>query len=226
MATLALVLGRILLAIIFIISGVNKLQAPEQTGAMLQGAGLPAALALPTGMFELVAGACLAVGVLSRIVPLLLAGFTVLATLYFHSNISDPMQASQAMKNLAIIGGLLAVFAASHARRTVRVVETTPAVDDRYDRIDERGRAEDRALAAERRARRAEAVDEPLDHRAEDRAYDREARARRADAIDDPGDPGADDRAYERDLRADRIDAMDHAADRYPVRRPWFRRWF
>lgn len=174
MAMLALVLGRILLAIMFIISGVNKLQAPEQTGAMLQGAGLPASLAMPTGAFELIAGACLAVGVLSRIVPLLLAGFTVLATLYFHSNISDPMQAIQAMKNLAIIGGLLAVIAASHARQSVRVVETPRRRDD------ELGRAEERAHAAELRAARMEGQSEVLHRepvrrpRFEDEPFDRD----------------------------------------------------
>ena len=152
MASFALVIGRILMAIIFIVSGVNKLRDAEQAGAMISAAGLPAQLALPTGIFELVAGACLAVGILSRIAPLLLAGFTLLTILYFHGEVSDPMQAIQAMKNLAIIGGLLAVFAASHQRSSYRVAETSRVRDE------ERDRAEDRAHAAELRAIRADSV--------------------------------------------------------------------
>lgn len=156
MASFALVIGRILLAIIFIVSGVNKLRDVEQTGAMIAAAGLPAQLAMPTGIFELVAGACLAVGILSRIAPLLLAGFTLLTILYFHGEVNDQMQAIQAMKNLAIIGGLLAVFAASQQRRSYRVVETSRLRDEELDR------AEDRAHAAELRATRADGVSDRL----------------------------------------------------------------
>ena len=156
MASFALVIGRILMAIIFIVSGVNKLRDVEQTGAMISAAGLPAQLAMPTGIFELVAGAALAVGILSRIVPLLLAGFTLLTILYFHGEVSDPMQAGQAMKNLAIIGGLLAIFASGQQRRGYRVVETSRVRDEELDR------AEDRAQAAELRAIRADGVNDQL----------------------------------------------------------------
>ena len=156
MATFALVISRILMAILFIVSGVSKLRDAEQTGAMISAAGLPAQLAMPTGIFELVAGACLAIGILPRIMPLLLAGFVLLTILYFHGEVSDPMQAIQAMNNVAIIGGLLAIFASSHQRRSYRVIETSRVRDEELER------AEDRAHAAELRAARAEGVGDRL----------------------------------------------------------------
>lgn len=203
MALLALGIGRILLAIVFIASGVSKLQQLEQTGSMMTGVGLPAYLAMPTGVFELVAGAALAVGVLPRLVPLLLAGFTLLTILYFHANVDDPMQAVQAMKNVAIIGGLFAVLAASHERRTSPALHT-PVQGNRLVA------AEERAHAAELRAARAEGAADAgaASHpRAEDRTL-------------------VEDRAHADTVRAGRGDRIADPAAYAPLRRPWFRRWF
>lgn len=113
MASIAATIGRILLAIIFIASGVTKLMTVAQTETMIQGAGLPSGLAIPTGVFELIAGLLLAIGLMTRLASILLAGFTLLATVFFHTNFADPMQQAMALKNLAIVGGLLLVFAHS-----------------------------------------------------------------------------------------------------------------
>lgn len=202
MALIALIIGRILLAILFIASGVNKLQQLESTGAMIASAGLPAQLAMPVGAFELVAGAALAVGVLPRLTPLLLAAFTLLTILYFHANIADPMQAVQAMKNVAIIGGLLAVLAAVQERRSIRVVHSAPVRDTRLEA------AEERAHAAELRAARAEGTADPVVARSayvEDRDYAGEPRR---EPLDRPAGTFAD------------------PAGHIPLRQPWYRRWF
>jgi putative oxidoreductase len=113
MASIAAIIGRILLAILFIVSGATKLMTVAATEAMITGAGLPAGLAIPTGLFELIAGVLIAVGLMTRFASILLAGFTLLATLLFHSNLTDPIQQAMALKNLAITGGLLLVFAHS-----------------------------------------------------------------------------------------------------------------
>ena len=47
MNVIAAVVGRILLSIIFIVSGASKLFDPEGTGAMLSSVGLSPSLALP-----------------------------------------------------------------------------------------------------------------------------------------------------------------------------------
>jgi putative oxidoreductase len=115
---------------------------PTGTAAMLEGTGLPASLALPTGIFELVAGLLLAIGLMSRLVAALLFLFVALTTVLFHNQITDPMQATQALKNLAIMGGLLMVIAYGQMRWS-------------YDHWRERDRvrkAELRAAHAEGRA--------------------------------------------------------------------------
>src|SRR3546814_18554276 len=83
---------------------------------MIAAAGLPAGLAIPTGLFELLAGACLALGVATRLWSILLAVFVLLTILFFHREFVDPMQATMAMKNLAIAGGLLCLFGYGNTR--------------------------------------------------------------------------------------------------------------
>jgi putative oxidoreductase len=113
MSTIAAVIGRVLLAVIFIVSGTGKLMHIPATEATIVAAGLPSGLAIPTGVFELVAGLCLALGVMTRLASVLLAGFIVLTVLFFHSNFADPMQVNIALMHLAMIGGMMLVFAHS-----------------------------------------------------------------------------------------------------------------
>ena len=68
------------------------------------------------GIFEIVAGLALVFGVMTRLFALLLAGYCLLTALLFHNQISDPLQLVMAEKNIAIAGGLLALFAVSQMR--------------------------------------------------------------------------------------------------------------
>jgi putative oxidoreductase len=155
MASIAAIIGRILLAVLFVVSGATKLMTVPATEAMITGAGLPSGLAVAVGVFEVVAGLCLAIGLMTRLASILLVGFTVLATLFFHlGNLADPMQQAMVLKNVAICGGLLMVFAHSQLWYG-------------WDRItrDRRGEiaareAEERAREAELRAARAEGAAE------------------------------------------------------------------
>ena len=150
---IAAVIGRILLSLIFIVSGASKLFDPAGTEAMITGAGLPAGLAIPVGAFELVAGLAVALGFMTRLFAILLAGFSLLTILFFHREFTDPMQAAMAMKNLAIAGGLLCLFAHAQMRwsydsmRLHRKAEI--AERDSVTKVHD---AEMRAAAAEARA--------------------------------------------------------------------------
>ena len=151
MSSIAAAIGRILLAIIFIVSGATKLMTVAATEAMIAGVGLPGGLAIPTGLFELIAGICLALGLMTRIASILLAGFTLLAAILFHNRLADPIQAAMFMKNLAIAGGLLLVFAHSQ-------------IWYGWDRIRRRSLDERAAHDAEIRAARAEGRNEGAAH--------------------------------------------------------------
>ncbi|MGX7951016.1 DoxX family protein [Tsuneonella sp. HG249] len=150
MSAIAAFFGRLMLAALFVLAGIPKIIDPSGAAAMLQSANLPGSLAQPAGIFEVVAGLLLALGFMTRLVSILLAGFTLLATFFFHNQFGDPLQAAMALKNVAITGGLLVVFAYGHMRwsydhmRASRKGEVAAA------------KAEARAHDAELRAARAE----------------------------------------------------------------------
>ena len=122
MSTIAAVIGRLFLALIFILSGFQKLLDPGPTAQMLASTNLPANLALPTGAFEAIFGVLLALGLMTRLVAVLLAGFCLVTIFFFHNQFTDPIQATMALKNLAMAGGLLTVFAYGQVRGTLDAV--------------------------------------------------------------------------------------------------------
>jgi putative oxidoreductase len=162
---IAAIIGRILIALIFIFSGAGKLADLSATETMMVAAGLPSGLAIPTGLFELIGGLCLAGGFMVRLVAALLAAFTALTILFFHGQIGDPMQRVEALKNLAIIGGLALAFAHSQMWSHYYAIAR-----ERRGELAARN-ADERVRDAELRAARAEARAEALAH--ERTAHDR-----------------------------------------------------
>jgi putative oxidoreductase len=106
-------IGRVLLATIFIFSGIGKLMAPAATIGYITSAGLPfASLALAIAIaVELGGGLLLALGIRTRLVAAALAAFSIVTGLAFHSAIGDQNQLIHLLKNFAMAGGLLQVVA-------------------------------------------------------------------------------------------------------------------
>ena len=111
------VIGRVLLALIFIVSGFGKLAGLEGTASYIASKGLPlpTLLALGAGVLEVVGGIALAVGFQARWAALALGLFTLAASLLFHkfwAVAPDQAYVQQLMfmKNLSIVGGMLVVF--------------------------------------------------------------------------------------------------------------------
>ena len=110
--------ARILLAQLFIVSGIGKIGGFAGTAAFMAGAGLPMAyvLLILTIVLELGGGVLLVLGWQARWVAAALFGFTFLAAVIFHpfwnSDAASVFgQMNNFMKNLAIMGGLLYVVA-------------------------------------------------------------------------------------------------------------------
>ena len=101
--------ARILLAVIFVVAGFGKLADPSGTAGYMSSVGVPGFLVWPTILVELGGGLLIAVGYQTRIVALILAGFTLLTGLIFHHNFVDQNQMIHFMKNLAIAGGFLSL---------------------------------------------------------------------------------------------------------------------
>lgn len=103
--------GRVLLAWLFLSSGVGKVADYAGTVGYMNMFGLPGFLLPPTIVVEVLAGLALAIGWQTRWAAFLLAGFTVVSAWFFHNNFADQNQMIHFWKNIAIAGGLLTVFA-------------------------------------------------------------------------------------------------------------------
>jgi putative oxidoreductase len=99
--------GRILIALIFIIAGAGKLMDPAGTAGYMQSAGVPTLFLWPTIALELLCGIAIVLGFQTRIVSYLLAFFCIAAAVLFHMDFSNQMQQILFLKNLAIAGGFL-----------------------------------------------------------------------------------------------------------------------
>jgi putative oxidoreductase len=110
--------GRILLGLLFVLSGFGKIDGFAGTAGYIASKGLPLPelLAALTIVVELGGGLALVVGAFTRQAALALAGFTLLAAFVFHAFWAVPeakamMEQIGFMKNLAIAGGLLVLAA-------------------------------------------------------------------------------------------------------------------
>ena len=111
--------GRILLAHIFILSGLTKLTGYAAMQGYMESKGLPSLLLPLVIALELGGGLSLVVGWFTRWAALALAAFCVAAALLFHFDFADQMQAINFMKNLAITGGLLLLYVHGAGRLSV-----------------------------------------------------------------------------------------------------------
>jgi putative oxidoreductase len=118
--------GRILIATIFLISGVAKLTDPGGTTSYMEAAGIPYAgtLAIVAGIAEIAGGLSILFGFLTRIGALGLFIFMILVNVMMHPFWSfegqeRQMQMVQFVKNLAVMGGLLVLVAFGPGRHSI-----------------------------------------------------------------------------------------------------------
>ena len=111
-------IGRILLALIFITSGAAKIGGFDGTVGYIASKGLPmgAVVAVIAIVVELGGGLAVAFGFMTRWAALALAVFSVLAGLIFHNFWGVPadqvmMQQINFWKNISIAGGFLVLAA-------------------------------------------------------------------------------------------------------------------
>ncbi|HEX8012335.1 MAG TPA: DoxX family protein [Casimicrobiaceae bacterium] len=110
--------GRILIAFMFMQSGYEKLTDLTGTAGYIASGGLPNSTALAglTGVFELVGGLAILIGFKARWAALVLAAFTLVASFLYHRYWTVPADQQLVvqllfMKNMAIVGGLLVIAA-------------------------------------------------------------------------------------------------------------------
>jgi putative oxidoreductase len=118
----AALVGRIMLALMFVISGFGKIGGFADTTVYMASAGLPAVdvllevLLIVTILIELGGGTAIVLGWRTRSIALLIFLFTALVTVVFHRFWAAPpdeamVQQLMFMKNVSVMGGLLVLVA-------------------------------------------------------------------------------------------------------------------
>jgi putative oxidoreductase len=104
-------IGRVLIGVPFILSGVSKLAAHDATVGYISSAGLPLPQLgwLIAVIVELGGGVLLLTGFRVRLVALVVAVFTLATAIFFHRNFADQNQMIHFLKNIMLVGGLLQI---------------------------------------------------------------------------------------------------------------------
>jgi putative oxidoreductase len=107
MEKVSVLIARVLLAHMFLLSGISKIGNYSGTQQYMESMGVAGELIIPVIILEIGAGLLLIAGWLTRWASLGLAAFAVLTAVIFHTNFADQTQMIMFMKNLTITGGLI-----------------------------------------------------------------------------------------------------------------------
>ena len=107
---LSVLVGRLLIALLFVAGTVQKALDPAAAQTLLGNLGLPAVLVWPALVFNAIAAASLITGLWLRPMAYALAAYCAVTSI-FHLIPSDPWQMSIFVKNWAIAGGCLVLAA-------------------------------------------------------------------------------------------------------------------
>lgn len=99
--------GRVFLAALFLLSGLGKIGAYTATAGYMASQGVPGGLLPLVIATEIGGGLAIALGWKTRIAAFLLAGFTLISALIFHTNFADQTQMIMFWKNVSITGAFL-----------------------------------------------------------------------------------------------------------------------
>ena len=103
-------IGRIFLSALFLIEGIGKLFTQEQVITYMEDYGVPGILFIPAIVVEILFPLLLVVGYKTKLSAIVLAAFTILLAVIFHTDFSSQIQLTQFLKNFAIAGGFIIIF--------------------------------------------------------------------------------------------------------------------
>jgi putative oxidoreductase len=99
--------ARVFLGLLFLVAGLGKLGNVDGFAGYMASGGIPAFLAWPAVLFEILAGAAIIAGFQTRLAALALAAFCVVTAVLYHFVPADQMQMTQFFKNIGLAGGYL-----------------------------------------------------------------------------------------------------------------------
>ncbi len=113
-----MLIGRILLVLIFLLSGIEKIENFGGIAQFMASHGMPYTNFFLVGaiFFELVGSITVILGYFARFGALLLLIFLIPTTLIFHNNFADQTQWIMFVKNVSMFGGCLILLASGAGR--------------------------------------------------------------------------------------------------------------
>ncbi|MDQ6958386.1 MAG: DoxX family protein [Mariprofundaceae bacterium] len=99
-------IGRILLAQLFLMAGIHKITAYAGTQGYMEAMGVPGMLLPLVILLEVGGGLMLVLGWKARWAAAAMGVFSLTSAAIFHHNLADQMQMIMFMKNLSIAGGM------------------------------------------------------------------------------------------------------------------------
>jgi putative oxidoreductase len=105
----AQIVGRAMLALLFIVAGATKLFTWKAVETYMASKGVPALLLPLVVLLEIAGGLSLLSGFYLRWAAPALAGFCVLAAVIFHSDFADRRETTSFLKDIALSGALLVI---------------------------------------------------------------------------------------------------------------------
>ena len=103
--------GRLLLSALFLIEGFEKISIQEDVIMYMEDYGVPGILFLPALVVEILFPLLLIIGYKTKWTASVMALFTFIVAVIFHSDFSEGMQMISFLKNIAISGGFIIVVA-------------------------------------------------------------------------------------------------------------------
>ena len=103
--------GRIFISLIFLVAGIGKILNYEGTIGYMESFGVPGYLFIPAIIIEILFPLLIIVGYKTKFFAIILALFAILLAVIFHTDFSNQMQLMSFLKNFAIAGGFLIIFA-------------------------------------------------------------------------------------------------------------------
>lgn len=109
---LALLVGRVFIAGIFLWDAAYILRFPEPTAGYMESFGVPGMLWPVAAAFQMIGGILIIVGWMTQPLALAFVGFTILTAVIFHRDLGNDVELLHFGKDLAIAGGFLFLFTA------------------------------------------------------------------------------------------------------------------
>ena len=104
-------LGRVLLSTLFLVEGIGKISMQEDVIMYMENYGVPGILFVPATILEILFPLFLIVGYKTRWAASIMALFTFVVAIIFHTDFSEGMQMIFFLKDIAIAGGFMIIVA-------------------------------------------------------------------------------------------------------------------